>query len=179
MIMRTVTILFALALFALTGCKSQDPAVKAANEAEQQAWFAKAVQALNDHEFVLEADQVTFKRGNFVYVNGNTNFVSLHKDRATIQLAFNSPYAGPNGIGGITVEGSASNITTSTDKKGNVTFTMSVIGIGVSARVVIQMADGTNRCSATVYPNFSSNVITFSGNLYAKEDSNVFKGRAL
>ncbi|GHV14346.1 hypothetical protein FACS1894179_01720 [Bacteroidia bacterium] len=177
--MKIATILFALTVFTLTGCKSQDPAVKAANEAEQQAWFAKAVQALNDREFVLEADQVTFKRGNFVYVNGSTNFVSLHKDRATIQLAFNSPYAGPNGIGGITVDGSVSNIKTSTDKKRNLIFSMSVTGVGVSARVVIQMVNGTNKCSATVYPNFSSNVITFSGNLYAEEDSNVFKGRSL
>lgn len=177
--MRITTILFGLMVLTLAGCKTQDPAVKAAKEAEQKAWFAKAVQALNDRRFVLEASQVTFKRGNFVYVNSNTNFVSLHDDKATIQLAFNSPYAGPNGIGGITVDGSASNIKTDTDSKGNVTISMSVMGVGVSASVVIRMPNGSNRCSATVYPNFNSNVITFSGDLYSEEDSNVFKGRSL
>lgn len=177
--MRITTILFGFMFLTLVGCKTQDPAVKVAKEAEQKAWYAKAVQALNDRRFVLEANQVTFKRGNFVYVNSNTNFVSLHDDKATIQLAFNSPYAGPNGIGGITVDGSASNIKTDTDSKGNVTISMSVMGVGVSASVVIRMSNGSNRCSATVYPNFNSNVITFSGDLYSEEDSNVFKGRSL
>lgn len=65
---------------------------------------------MNDREFVLEAEQITFKYGRFIYVNANTNFVSMHGDKATIQMAFNSPYAGPNGIGGITVDGTASNV---------------------------------------------------------------------
>ena len=177
--MRITTILFVLMVLVFTGCKSQDPAVKAANEAEERLWFAKAVQAVNDRKFVLEADQVTFKRGRFVYVNSNTNFVSLHGDRATVQLAFNSPYAGPNGVGGITVEGMASNIKVETDKKGNITINMSVMGTGISARVTIHMLNGSNKCSATVYPNFSNDVITFSGDMYAEEDSNVFKGRSL
>ncbi|WP_461825485.1 DUF4251 domain-containing protein [Dysgonomonas sp.] len=177
--MRITTILFVLTVLILTGCKSQDPVVKAANEAEQKAWFTKAVQALNDRKFVLEADQVTFKRGRFVYVNASTNFVSLHENRATIQLAFNSPYAGPNGIGGVTVDGSASNIKMDTDNKGNITISMSVMGAGISARVIIRMANNSNKCSAIVYPNFNSNVVTFSGYLYAEEDSNVFKGRSL
>lgn len=177
--MKIATILFALTALLLTGCKAQDPAVKAANDAEQKAWFDKAVQALNDREFVLEADRITFKRGNFAYVNANTNFVSMHGNKATIQLAFNSPYAGPNGIGGITVDGSATNVKMETDKKGNVTFSMSVSGIGVSANVVIEMVNGSNKCSATVYPNFSGNRITFSGDLYSEDDSNVFKGRVL
>ena len=56
-------------------------------------------------------------------------------DRATIQLAFNTAAAGPNGIGGITVDGSASNIEMKTDKKGNVTFSMMVQGVAVSANV--------------------------------------------
>lgn len=177
--MRITTILFVLMVLTLTGCKNQDPVVKAVEAAEQKAWFTKAVQALNDRKFVLEADLVTFKRGNFVYVNGNTNFVSLHEDRATIQLAFNSPHAGPNGIGGITVDGSASNIKMDTDRKGNITISMSVMGAGISARVIIRMENHSNKCSATIYPNFNSNVVTFSGNLYAEEDSNVFKGRSL
>lgn len=178
--MRIATILFVLTALLLTGCKSQqDPAVKAANEAEQKVWFDKAVKALNDREFVLEADRITFRRGNFAYVNASTNFISVHGDKATIQLAFNSPYAGPNGIGGITVDGSTSNVKTETDNKGNMTISMSVVGVAVSANVVIKMVNGSNQCSATVYPNFSGNVITFSGYIYAEEDSNVFRGRSL
>lgn len=81
--------------------KAEKEARKAAEEAENMALFEQAVQALNDKDFVLEADRVEFKRGRFVYVTPSTNFVSMDGNRATIQLAFNGAYAGPNGIGGI------------------------------------------------------------------------------
>ena len=109
----------------------------------------------------------------------STNFVSMKGDRATIQLAFNTAAAGPNGIGGITVDGSASNIEMKTDKKGNVTFSMMVQGVAVSANVTIRMVKGTNKCTATVSPNFNSNRISFTGYLYPSDQSNVFKGRAI
>ena len=108
-------------------------AEKAAEEARQMAMFNEAVAALNAQDFVLEADRVEFKRGQFVYVTPNTNFVSFIDGRATIQLTFNVPASGPNGIGGITVEGQPSNIKMETNKKGDVTFSMMVQGTGVSA----------------------------------------------
>lgn len=167
----------------LAGCKTtQDPAKIAEKEAQaaiDKAWYDNAVQALNDHEFVLEADRINFKRGRFVYVTANTNFISMHGDKATIQMAFNSPYSGPNGIGGITVDGRASNIKTDTDSKGNVTFSMMVQGVAVSANVTLRITYGSNKCTATVTPNFSGNRIDFSGVLYPESESNVFKGRSL
>ena len=111
--------------------KAEKEAKKAAEAAEQMALFEQGVQALKEKDFVLEAERVEFKRGQFVYVTPSTNFVSMKGDRATIQLAFNTAAAGPNGIGGITVDGSASNIEMKTDKKGNVTFSMMVQGVAV------------------------------------------------
>ncbi len=177
--MKKVLFLLASIVLVLSVCKTQDPAVKEAKNAEKEFKFQKAVEALNSHEFVLEADRVTFKNGRYSYVSPSTNFVSMTGDKATIQLAFNSPYAGPNGMGGITVDGTASNIKTKTDKKGNVTFSMNVFGTGVSAVVTINMVAGSNQCTAIVTPNFNSRVITFSGYLYPKSESDVFKGRAL
>lgn len=182
--MKKIIFLLIVAMLSFTGCKTQqDPAAKAAQKAEQEAernaWGAKAIQALTDRQFVLEAERIDFKYGRFAYVNANTNFISMHDDKATIQMAFNSPYAGPNGIGGITVEGRVSNIKMDTDKKGNVTFSMMVQGVAVSANVLIKLPNGDNKCYATVTPNFNSNRIDFSGNMYAEEDSNVYKGRAL
>ena len=57
--------------------KAEKEARKAAEEAENMALFEQAVQALNDKDFVLEADRVEFKRGRFVYVTPSTNFVSM------------------------------------------------------------------------------------------------------
>ena len=45
--------------------KAEKEARKAAEEAENMALFEQAVQALNDKDFVLEADRVEFKRGRF------------------------------------------------------------------------------------------------------------------
>lgn len=159
--------------------KTEKKAKKAAEEAEQKAWFDLAVQALNDKEFVLEADRIDFKRGRFAYVAANTNFVSVHGNKATVQMAFNSPYAGPNGIGGITVDGTTSNVRMETDKKGNITYSMMVQGTAISANVTLQMVKGTNKCTATVTPNFSSNRISFTGYLYPESESNVFKARSI
>lgn len=71
--------------------KAEKEAKKAAEAAEQMALFEQGVQALKEKDFVLEAERVEFKRGQFVYVTPSTNFVSMKGDRATIQLAFNGP----------------------------------------------------------------------------------------
>lgn len=178
--MRTTLFLLAsVVVLILTGCKAQDPAVKEAQAAQRQLDFEKAVGALNNREFVLEANYITFRNGRNVYVSSSTNFVSVSGEKATIQLAFNSPYAGPNGMGGITVEGTVSNIKMNTDKKGNVNYSMNVFGTGVSAIVSFNMIAGTNQCTAIVTPNLNGRAITFSGSLLPKSESDVFKGRTL
>ena len=128
--------------------KEQKAQKKAAEEAEQRLLFEAAKLAIEKQDFVLEADRVEFKDG-----------------KSTVQLSFNGPAAGPNGLGGITVEGTATNIKTSTDKKGNINFSMTVQGIGISASVTIRLTKDTNQCSATVLPNFNSNRVSFTGNL--------------
>lgn len=159
--------------------KAEKEAKKAQEEAKDSLLFVAAMKALEMKQFVLEADQVEFKKGHTSHVTATTNFVMLDGNKASIQLASNKAFAGPNGVGGITVEGDASHIEMKTDKKGNVTFEMSVQGVGVSAKVSFRMPKGTNRCSATVLPNFSSNRVSFSGKLIPLKASSVFKGRAL
>ena len=68
-----------------------------------------AKQAINEKKYVLEADRIFFKRGETTYVTPTTNFVSVDNNEATVQLAFNGPYSGPNGLGGITVDGTVTN----------------------------------------------------------------------
>lgn len=154
-------------------------AEKAANEVRDNALFNQAVEALKARDFVLEAERVEFKRGTPVYVTANTNFVSLKEKRATVQLALNIPVSGPNGLGGITVEGIAGSVEMKTEKKGDVIFSMMVQGTGISARVDLRLINGSNQCTATVTPNFSSNRISFTGYLFPTEQSKVFQGRTL
>lgn len=152
---------------------------QAAEDALNQVQYDQAIAALDNKTFVLEAERVDFKRGAFQYVNSTTNFVSVDGDNATIQLALNGPAPGVNGIGGITVEGKATDIKKTVDKKGNVTYNMHVMGIGVSATVYFRMTNGTNDCTATVTPDFNGAMISFTGSVYPTSESNVYKARAL
>lgn len=163
---------------------------KAEQESAQQREMEKRIEAVEDSiravealasleqpDFVLEANRLAFKRGETAYVTSHTNFVSLSDDKAVIQIA---PFhgGGPNGVGGITLEGRASNIKLKTDKKGNVTFTMSVSGTGLSATVDISLPKNSFMASVTVNPNFHSNRVTLYGILLPSSRSDVFKGRA-
>lgn len=158
--------------------KAEKSKLRAEKEAEERATYELALQALNNKRFVLEADQVIFKRGQTAFVSSNTNFVMLNGQRATVQVAFNTPYPGPNGIGGVTVDGTTSDVKVTTDKRGNVNCNFSVQGIGISAQVFITLTNGGNNATVTINPNFNSNTLTLSGNLVPLNQSDVFKGRS-
>ncbi|MEG0464664.1 MULTISPECIES: DUF4251 domain-containing protein [Bacteroides] len=162
--------------------KAERDAERAKMKAEENAAntlaYQQAVQALKDKQFVLEADQVIFRNGQSAFVSTTTNFVMMNEQRATVQIAFNTAYPGPNGIGGVTVDGTASDMQMTTDKKGNVNCNFSVQGIGISAQVFISLTNGGNNATVTVNPNFNSNTLTLNGNLVPLNQSDVFKGRS-
>ena len=158
--------------------KAQRDAEKAREKREEARAYADAVQAINNRKFVLEADRITYKRGRSAIVTTNTNFVLLHGEKASVQVAFNGPYAGPNGIGGITVDGRVGEVKTATDKKGNVTCSFSVMGVGISAQVSIRLTHDTNNASVTINPNFNSNRLSLDGKVIPLSESSVYKGRS-
>jgi hypothetical protein len=135
--------------------------------------------ALKNQDFVLEANTVTFKTGATVYVNSTTNFISVKGNRAVVQISPSNFSSGPNGVGGVTVDGMITDQKVMTDSKGRITFTMNVMGIGINAQVEIYMYPGTNRASATIYPNFNSNTVWIDGNIVPYESANVFEGTSL
>lgn len=159
--------------------KAQREAQKAREKAENERNYAIAVQALKEGKFVLEADQLVFKRGRSAFVSSTTNFVLMDGEHASVQIAANNALAGPNGIGGITVDGSRKEMKITTDKKGNVNCSFSVQGIGISAQVYITLTNGGNNASARISPNFNSNTLTLNRVLVPLSQSNVYKGRAL
>ena len=141
--------------------------------------YHNAVVSLYDSTFVIRADQIMFRRGGVANVDRTTNFISMEKNKATVQIAFNTIFAGPNGIGGVTVEGTPSNVTVKEDKKGNITLTMNVMGVGISAQVSVTLWPGSNKAMATVVPNFNSRTITLYGNIDPISQTHIFKGTAL
>ena len=152
--------------------------LRAEEQVQDMAAYQQAVQALKNKQFVLEANQVIFRNGMSAFVTSNTNFVLMNGNRATVQTAFNTPYPGPNGIGGVTVDGSTSDMQITTDKRGNVNCQFSIQGIGISAQIFISLTNGGNNATVTISPNFNSNTMTLSGNLVPLDQSSIFKGRS-
>ena len=138
--------------------------------------FNNAMQAITNQSFVLEANSVQPLNGCVYFVNSNTNFVSLNDGQAMVQIASNSPYPGPNGLGGITVQGTASNIQIKQENNGNVYLSMNVQGTFISATINLVLYSGTNNAMVIVDPNFSGNNLTMNGTLLPYSDSNIFKG---
>ena len=140
---------------------------------------AQARVALRNQDFVLEADNVQFRNGNTVFVNSSTNFISVKGNRAVVQISPSNYYSGPNGLGGVTVDGYVSELQVKTDSKGRITYSMNVTGIGINAQVEIYMYPNSSQATATVYPNFNSNTVWLQGTIVPYENSNVIEGNSL
>lgn len=149
------------------------------NELADSIASIQARAALANQDFVLEADNITFKNGMTAYVNSNTNFISVKGNRAVVQISPSNFASGPNGVGGVTVDGMISGQKVMTDSKGRITFSMNVMGIGINAQVEIYMYPNSNRASATVYPNFNSNTVWLDGTIVPYESSDVIEGSSL
>lgn len=149
------------------------------NELADSLAGVQAMAAVRNQDFVLEADQVTFKNGMTTFVNSNTNFISVKGNRAVVQISPSNFASGPNGLGGVTVDGMITDKQIMKDKKGRITYSINVMGVGINAQVDVFIVPGTNRASATIYPNFNSNTVWLDGNIVPCENSNVIEGSSL
>lgn len=158
--------------------KKEREARKALEAQQDSVAYLKAIQALKSGSFVLEADNVTFPNGITRYVSSNTNYVQVDNGEGIVQTAFtNFAYnPGPNGLGGVTVQGNISGLKMKEDKDGNYFYSYTIQGIAISAEVFITLTGGTNQASVTVSPNFNNNNMTMTGRLLPLDESDVFQG---
>ena len=149
------------------------------NELADSLASIQAIAAMRNQDFVLQIDNVTFSNGNTVYVNSNVNFLSVKGDRAVVQISPSNFSPGPNGLGGVTVDGIISGYQIMTDKKGRVNLTYNVSGIGLNAQIEVYIVPGSSSAQATVYPNFNSNTLWISGTVVPYENADVMEGSSL
>lgn len=138
--------------------------------------FARAAAAMDNMDFVLRADRLVFKYGHTAYVNSVTNFISVSGDYATVQVAPFYGGGGPNGVGGITLDGRVSNVKYETRKNGSRSLSMSVMGSIISATLNIELYTGGNNAEVTITSNFRSSKITLIGTLTPPDDTYIYKG---
>ena len=156
---------------------------KAAEEAREHAQdstaFVQAVEALRSGSWALEASNVTFNNGVTRFVTESTNFVSINNGQGTVQTAFdNSNVYSPNGLGGITLEGSVSGERMTQDSNGNIFYSYTVVGPSFSAMVYVTLAVNSNQASARIDPDFSGQSMTMNGYIYPYSTAGIFQGTA-
>ncbi len=149
---------------------------KALEAIQDSVAFEKAVQALQDGNWVLEADNVVFRNGLMRFVSSNTNYVAVQNGEGTVQTAFDNFVYSPNGLGGVTVQGNVSNTQISHDKDGNVYMNFSIFGGGISATLNLTLTVGTNEASIYISPNLNGNNLTMNGNLLPYNEATIFEG---
>jgi hypothetical protein len=194
--MKKVLLLSTLLLFLCTGIMNAQETRKERREARREAAkkkieaeralearqdsiaFEKAMAAMKAGSFVLEADNIMFPNGITRYVTASTNYVQVNEGEGIVQTAFsNFAYSpGPNGLGGVTVQGTVSEPQIQTDKHGNVFYNFSINGIAISATISITLTGGTNEASAYISPNFNNNNSTVNGHIVPYDESVVFQG---
>ena len=141
--------------------------------------WQQAQEAIGKQSFVIEADAITFKYGTRVYVNSTTNFISVNGDRGVVQISPSSFVSGPNGVGGITVDGRISNMDLKVDKKGNTRISMNISGKGINAQLDITLYAGSDNAYVIVSPNFNSQTVRLEGKLVPYELSRTYEGMSL
>ena len=149
------------------------------NELADSLAGVQAVAAVKNQDFVLEAQTVQFRNGATVFVNSTTNFISVKGNRAVVQISPSNFAAGPNGVGGVTVDGMISGQEYIVGKRGSATYSFNVMGVGINAQIEVYLTPGTNQASATIYPNFNSNTLWVQGNIVPYENSQVIEGSSL
>ena len=145
---------------------------------EDSVAFAQAVEALRSGSWALEASNITFNNGVTRFVTSSTNYVAVNAGEGTVQTAFNNTNINsPNGLGGVTLEGNVWGERMGTDAEGNVFYSCSIQGNGISALIYVTLTANTNQASANVNANYSGNRMTFSGYLYPYNSAGIFEGQ--
>jgi len=140
---------------------------KAENEAEGNAKFKKAVEAIDAKDFVIVVDM--FRKGsNWFPTTDFTNFFSYEKQSAYIQGAifFGLTYPSSHKL-------DVSDYKQLVDKKGNVRVEMFVRGSMTKGKIEIFVRKGGN--NADVIYTMRGFVVRYSGEVVPTAESNYFK----
>lgn len=153
-------------------------AEKARIAEEDSIAFQQAVSALENGSWALEASNITFNNGITRFVTSSTNYVAINAGEGTVQTAFNnSNINSPNGLGGVTLEGNVWGERMGRDNDGNIFYSCSIQGTGISAVIYLTLTAGTNQASASVNANYSGNKMVFNGYLYPYNSAGIFEGQ--
>lgn len=153
--------------------------LKKEQQAEELAKKAEVTDAMvNYARFVLEANSLRNKQGQSIQVTSALNFVAADSTTGVLQIGDDAGI-GPNGVGGVTVEGNISDYKfTLQEKSGsyNITYYLQTPAGTYDVRMT---AFPEGRAEATISNATWGGRIVFSGFLIPPGISRVYKGNAL
>lgn len=138
--------------------------------------YNSAISAIEANHWVIEAKSLQAKSGFPFKVNPSTNFISREGNNVYVQIA--SPMSstpGSNGIGGVTVMGNPMKEEKIYDKKGNLTYTMTIKSSSVTADITFTMGTTGNHINAEFRSYFHGGGVIFDGNILPLSESAHFR----
>ena len=155
--------------------KELKKAKKEQKKKEQAALFNVSKQLVKDSSFVIAADRITFKSGQSFTVSNTLNFLKVYKKNGVLQIApINSTSLGPNGLGGITMDGKIQQYVI-TDKGDKIYIRITLKGTLGTAMINVNVYGGNNAV-VDVSGLFAGKAFTMYGPINALGDVHVFEG---
>jgi hypothetical protein len=131
--------------------------------------------SLDKQQWVLEATQLSNRKGYSKFVDNALNFIALDGDKAFIQLGSNSRL-GPNGVGGISVEAQVSKYKLIKNDK-NGTYFLHIYLVSNLGSFDIQLNSNPNgRVASAIIKGNTARKLKYNGQLVPLSTSMVFKG---
>ena len=154
--------------------KEQRKAEKKAEE-EQKVELTKLM--VEYQRFVLEADQLSNKRGVRIQVSSNINFIIVDSTSATLQLG--SAYsAGYNGVGGTTIDGTISRYEVTSVGKDKSSYSISMVfNSSLGTYDISLMVSATGKADANIGGTWPGK-INYHGELVPLALSRIYKGNS-
>ena len=163
----------------IEGKGSKKSSKKEQRAIENEIAFQSALGLVKSRHFVMEATKLSMPDGSSLAVFSDVNYVMMKGDRAVVQSTPGIS-GGPNGMGGITLEGMVVDLRETVDKRGNLSLKFTVMSTGGSAEVELKLLTGGNSANATITPKMrTSNRVIMFGRIIDPEKSKVFKGFSL
>ena len=179
--MKRIIFILVMSVFVLPGMtqskaeerKAQREARKEQKAKEEAAMALVIKEAVENRQFVLEADFLANKYGERIVVPPNLNFVGIDKEFSAFQFA-NGRDVGYNGVGGVTVEGNVQSFKDKVSKKGVYTIEFSVATS--AGTIFVNMTVSPNgMADATVSSNGPAK-LSYQGRCVPLAASTVYKG---
>lgn len=175
-----------IAILAIAGALASCGAPKTAEQkaAEQRIDSIASALAVKNLEaccFLIPAENVNFgNRATVATDNRHTNFLAADGEKCIVQISsMSNPRPGPNGLGGISVEGQIKLLRQNIDKHGTRTFEYTIKGGAVSGRIIITLPKNSVRATARMSGNFNSGNITMMGDVKPYDKLEMTVGRTI